>query len=166
MQKSKRSFKTTCLLLIAVVITVTACFFIAVANSGPSAPAADRAAPVELPVTPLPTETPVAPVTATPVPAPTNTLGPTPTTIPTEPPPATDVPPPTDTVTPNPTDTPLPPPTAVPTACDCSADVYNCPDFGSPYAAQQCYLQCRDAGAGDVHRLDRDGDGNACEWDN
>lgn len=50
--------------------------------------------------------------------------------------------------------------------CDCSANLYNCNDgsFSSDAEAQGCYLHCIQAGAGDVHDLDRDHDGNACEW--
>ena len=70
------------------------------------------------------------------------------------------------TETPEPTATATTIPTATPTPCNCGANVYNCDDFSSPSAAQQCYLQCQAAGAGDVHDLDRDGDGRACEWDN
>lgn len=49
-------------------------------------------------------------------------------------------------------------------ACDCSRNLYDCRDFGSQKEAQACFDFCRDEGAGDVHRLDADGDGIACEW--
>jgi len=94
--------------------------------------------------------------------APTIEPNPSATPVPTETTLPTETPEPTATATPIPTETP----TATPTPCDCSADVYNCGDFSSPYTAQQCYLQCSNAGAGDVHGLDRDSDGKACEWDN
>ena len=69
-------------------------------------------------------------------------LGPTPT-----PPLATQLPP-----------TPLP---AV--VCDCSGNIYNCGDFGTHAQAQACYERCKSTGHGDVHGLDRDNDGQACE---
>ena len=50
---------------------------------------------------------------------------------------------------------------------DCPCDqgnVRNCGDFGDGYAAQACYLRCMDLAYGDVHGLDRDDDGSACEW--
>ena len=47
--------------------------------------------------------------------------------------------------------------------CDCRANLYDCPDFGPRPPAQACYERCCELGAGDVHRLDRDGDGLACE---
>lgn len=48
--------------------------------------------------------------------------------------------------------------------CPCPGDTLNCPDFATPYDAQQCLKYCKSVGAGDIHNLDRDGDGNACEW--
>jgi len=48
--------------------------------------------------------------------------------------------------------------------CDCTANLYNCPDFPTQHEAQACFEHCRDLGAGDIHRLDRDHDGIACEW--
>ncbi len=47
--------------------------------------------------------------------------------------------------------------------CDCSYDKYNCGDFSSPKEAQACYNYCKNIGKGDVHHLDRDKDGLACE---
>lgn len=75
--------------------------------------------------------------------------------------PPTATPPPTET----PTITPSPTPTLSPTPCNCSGNVYNCDDF-THYMneAQACYAQCIAQGVGDIHELDRDGDGNACEW--
>ena len=61
-----------------------------------------------------------------------------------------------------PTRLPLAPPTAAPrpaSQCDCSRDAYNCDDA----QANECFSYCLSAGAGDVHKLDRDGDGAACE---
>lgn len=49
--------------------------------------------------------------------------------------------------------------------CDCSFDRYNCKDFplSGGVTAQKCYDYCKSQGKGDVHRLDRDKDGIACE---
>ena len=47
--------------------------------------------------------------------------------------------------------------------CDCSGDLYNCADFTTTSAAQSCYDYCISQGKGDVHRLDADKDGLACE---
>ncbi|MCI0551280.1 MAG: hypothetical protein L0287_10015 [Anaerolineae bacterium] len=75
-----------------------------------------------------------------------------------------------------PTDTPLPTVTIVviipatnPPAggavCSCSADLYNCNlnDFSGRSAAQACYEYCISVGAGDIHGLDGDNNGLACE---
>lgn len=67
---------------------------------------------------------------------------------PTQPPPT--LAPPTNT----------PPPAAV---CNCSGDLYNCSDFSTHAAAQACFNYCVGQGAGDIHGLDGDGDGDACE---
>lgn len=47
--------------------------------------------------------------------------------------------------------------------CDCSGDLYNCSDFSRQYKAQACYNYCVAQGRGDIHRLDSNGDGQACE---
>jgi endonuclease YncB( thermonuclease family) len=47
--------------------------------------------------------------------------------------------------------------------CDCSGNKYNCKDFKTHAEAQACYDFCKNAGAGDVHHLDGDGNGLACE---
>jgi hypothetical protein len=49
--------------------------------------------------------------------------------------------------------------------CTCSYNTYNCStsDCSSRGAAQACYNYCISVGAGDVHGLDRDGDGSACD---
>ena len=68
-----------------------------------------------------------------------------------------------------PTSTPWP--TAVPTPsgciilvpCDCSGDIYNCGDFKSQQGAQGCFNYCQSYKKGDIHNLDPDGDGIACE---
>lgn len=57
---------------------------------------------------------------------------------------------------------PVPEPTGT-TVCDCSYDRYNCGDFGTHDKAQACYNYCIQQGRGDVHGLDRNKDGSACE---
>ena len=47
--------------------------------------------------------------------------------------------------------------------CDCSYDRYNCSDFRFQYLAQACFNYCWWGGYGDVHNLDADNDGIACE---
>ncbi len=64
-----------------------------------------------------------------------------------------------------------PEPTAVPVAptavpqpvCDCSYNRYNCDAFATHREAQACYEYCLAQGVGDVHWLDGDSDGIACE---
>jgi len=49
--------------------------------------------------------------------------------------------------------------------CPCNqGDALNCGDFGIDMDAQACYMRCMDLAGMDVHRLDRDKDGSACEW--
>jgi micrococcal nuclease len=96
-----------------------------------------------------------APPTWTPAPLPTWTLAPPPTWTPVpqpvvQPPPPADEPPPTSE----------PAPVAV---CDCSGDIYNCSSFATQSAAQACFNYCWTTVGRDVHRLDGDGDGIACE---
>lgn len=66
-----------------------------------------------------------------------------------------------------PTTSPPPPTTKSITGpiCDCSRDTYNCGDFPLPNGAgaYDCYNYCKSLGKGDVHNLDRDGDGRMCE---
>lgn len=148
----KRPFRSNCLLLIAVVVVITICFFAFVIPAARDTAHNRAAEPARLATVDIPESTATPTDTPTSIPVPTGTSAPTdtPTLVPT----ATLIP----------TETPTLPSTATATPCDCSADVYNCDDFIGPYAAQQCYLQCQAAGAGDVHGLDRDNDGNACEW--
>jgi len=47
--------------------------------------------------------------------------------------------------------------------CSCSGNLYNCPDFSTPAEAQACYKHCMQVTGYDVHELDRDKDGIACE---
>lgn len=64
-----------------------------------------------------------------------------------------------------PTPTPTPTPMGTPQApvCDCSYNRYNCSDFATQAEAQACYDYCISQGRGDIHRLDGDHDGIACE---
>ena len=61
--------------------------------------------------------------------------------------------------------TPVPSPSTPPSPspCDCSGNIYNCADFGTHAEAQACYEYCKSLGRGDIHRLDGDNDGIACE---
>lgn len=45
----------------------------------------------------------------------------------------------------------------------CSANIYNCSDFSTSAKAQEVYEFCRKKTGKDVHDLDRDKDGLACE---
>lgn len=54
-------------------------------------------------------------------------------------------------------------PTAVAPACDCSGDTLNCTNFSRQSEAQACFAFCQSAGAGDIHGLDGNNDGAACE---
>jgi len=47
--------------------------------------------------------------------------------------------------------------------CDCSYNRYNCDDFSTQAEAQECFEYCRSLGKGDIHFLDGDNDGIACE---
>jgi len=46
---------------------------------------------------------------------------------------------------------------------DCSKDIYNCGNFTLQSEAQAVYDYCKGQGDGDVHRLDADLNGKACE---
>ncbi|MCD4751913.1 MAG: excalibur calcium-binding domain-containing protein [Anaerolineaceae bacterium] len=48
-------------------------------------------------------------------------------------------------------------------SCPCSSNSLNCGNFNSWYAAQECYEFCISQGRGDIHVLDMDNDGIACE---
>ena len=72
---------------------------------------------------------------------------------------ATDVVWPTATAT----DDVAPTATTPPAVCACGGDYYNCADFSTHYAAQACYDYCMEQAGSDVHHLDSDGDGEACE---
>lgn len=125
---------------------------------------------VELPPAtfpPTPTNTRVVPDTPTVTGVPSNTYTPTPS--------PTFIPPPTFTPTPSPTPhivsvptydfEPSSPPSSPDgsSGCSCSGNIYNCKDFGSHASAQACYEYCISEGRGDIHGLDGDNDGSACE---
>ncbi len=57
---------------------------------------------------------------------------------------------------------PLPAPAST-SSCDCSGNTKNCSDFSTHNEAQACYESCLSSVGTDVHRLDRDKDGEACE---
>ncbi len=97
----------------------------------------------------LPTETRTARPTKSPFP--TQTVRPTITLIPTS----------TPFVYLSPTIGPTTGPASA--VCPCSGDTLNCSDFGSQSSAQACYNYCVSLGVGDIHNLDRDGNGLACE---
>jgi hypothetical protein len=46
--------------------------------------------------------------------------------------------------------------------CRCSGNLYNCKDFATHREAQNCYEKCGGL-SNDVHYLDGDNDGLACE---
>ncbi len=45
----------------------------------------------------------------------------------------------------------------------CGSDTYNCTSFSTQFRAQKYYDYCVAQGAGDIHNLDGDSDGEACE---
>ena len=113
-------------------------------------PSATNPPPTDLPPTsPPPTNPP--PTSPPPTnPPPTN---PPPTNPPPTNPPPTNPPPPTS-----------PPPTSPPSSgvCNCSID-YNCSDFATHAAAQECFESCGGGPGYNWSGLDGDGDGEACE---
>ncbi|UUX93039.1 hypothetical protein [Methanoplanus endosymbiosus] len=46
--------------------------------------------------------------------------------------------------------------------CSCAGNCYDCQDFDSKSDAQRCYDYCMSIGKGDVHGIDKDSDGVAC----
>lgn len=80
---------------------------------------------------------------------------------------ATPEPTATATTTPKPTNTPKPSPTptkAPPGNCTtCAYDAYNCSDFNTQKEAQACFDYCYAKTGKDIHGLDFDNDGIACE---
>lgn len=70
--------------------------------------------------------------------------------------------------TPIPTDTPFlllatQPSTSGGAVCSCAGDTLNCSNFQTRASAQACFNYCITQGAGNIHKLDQDNDGNACE---
>jgi micrococcal nuclease len=47
--------------------------------------------------------------------------------------------------------------------CSCSSNSYDCGNFSTHSAAQACFDYCRSLGKADIHKLDKDKDGSACE---
>lgn len=47
--------------------------------------------------------------------------------------------------------------------CTCNSNQYNCSDFSTHAQAQECYKYCLAQAGYDVHKLDGDSDGSACE---
>ena len=62
-----------------------------------------------------------------------------------------------------PTRTPARPTGSAKGPCDCSGNLYNCSDFKTHAEAQACYEHCLKVTGKDVHRLDGNRDGEACE---
>lgn len=85
--------------------------------------------------------------------------------------PAIIAPLPTATATPTATSAPSATSTPTPTAttpapsgpCLCDRNRYNCSSFSTHSQAQACFDWCMSQGAGDIHRLDQDNDGDVCE---
>ena len=50
------------------------------------------------------------------------------------------------------------------TVCSCRSDRYNCADFKTRREAREKYECCMRKVGYDVHNLDGDSDGVACEW--
>lgn len=103
---------------------------------------------IPAPPTVLPTIAVVNSPTPTQFPTPTQLATPTQGPQPTQAPQATEAP--------QPTQAPV-------QVCSCSSNLYNCSDFGPQSEAQACFNYCWEQGRGDIHDLDRDNDGIACE---
>lgn len=61
------------------------------------------------------------------------------------------------------TSQPTSPPAAPAAVCDCSGDTLNCGNFSREADAQACFNYCVSIGRGDIHNLDGDANGRACE---
>jgi hypothetical protein len=112
------------------------------------------AAPVGPRLTPTASRTPRAwlPIVIRNIPVPTPTYT------------VTRTPSPTSTATATATRTATATPTTpVAGPCSCSANLYNCTDFNTQNQAQACFNFCVSQGQGDIHGLDSDNDGEACE---
>ena len=55
---------------------------------------------------------------------------------------------------------PLPEPEPV---CSCAGNIHDCANFSTHRDAQACFEYCMSVGRGDIHHLDADNDGVACE---
>jgi hypothetical protein len=134
------------------------------ASLQPSATATPSTTPAN---TAVPTNTPSSSSTPSTTPsgtsAATNTPNPTNTPKPTNTPNPTNTPRPTATNTPQPTATPTDEPGPPGDCTICTSDVYNCSDFSTQAEAQACHDYCFDQVGYDVHGLDGDGNGIACE---
>ncbi len=114
-----------------------------------------------LAATPTPTMTATGTATVTPTSSVTPTATPTGT--------STLTPTVTNTATPSQTPTKTPTATVTPTrsapsGCGtCAFDAYNCSDFSTQARAQACFDYCMALVGYDVHRLDADNNGVACE---
>lgn len=64
---------------------------------------------------------------------------------------------------PPPTQAPAPPPRQPQPVCECGGNYYNCEHFATQRQAQACYVYCLGVVRYDVHWLDGDNDGVACE---
>jgi endonuclease YncB( thermonuclease family) len=62
-----------------------------------------------------------------------------------------------------PTSGPIEVPGAGDAVCDCSGNLYDCADFRTKEEAQACHDYCVGITGGDVHNLDGNSDGDACE---
>ena len=134
--------KRTLLIVAAVAVGLCAlCMLIGLLL--PKTPEDTKSATIEIPAA---TEPPITPSATFP---PSATL-----------PPATFTPSPIPTSTPTPTITPTPSATPV---CICAYDAYDCAGFTTHAEAQACFNDCIRVYAGDIHLLDSDGDGEACE---
>ncbi|MCK5510350.1 excalibur calcium-binding domain-containing protein [Candidatus Parcubacteria bacterium] len=58
----------------------------------------------------------------------------------------------------------IPKPTKIKTVCSCRSDRYNCADFKTRHKARELYECCIKKVGYDVHNLDGDSDGIACEF--
>lgn len=54
-------------------------------------------------------------------------------------------------------------PTSTTTVCTCVDDILNCNSFRTQGEAQACLDQCKAQGLGDIHNLDNNSDGIACQ---
>lgn len=56
------------------------------------------------------------------------------------------------------------PPPSYSQSCSCNYNRYNCSDFSTQRSAQACMQTCYASVGYDIHWLDNDNDGIACEW--